>query len=695
MGYYDLEYCVDNMTTNTDFANMLQAFLTAQQNVAQEQQNMMRQFLTEQARARTTEHDRRASQAPAGPDMSDSDVDEHDDDYHVRDKGRLVSKYLKPDTFNGDMAKWDDWAFKLKRSINTMNRDVCRLMTIWESREEEIEEADNTSREFRQRSAELYDILCERCEGEALMIIRQVGDMEGIKAWQKLFHRYNPRTMARGLRMLSEVVNPQKAKSLTEVETLVSKWEDKVKRLEAQFQESVSDKMRMAIFTNMMPVAIQDYIYTHADKETKYQQLREKVQAMVNNKVSINTGPVPMDIGDVKGHDEDHHHHDHYDYYGAEDYEIDWIGEQCRNCGGYGHYARECPTKSKGKGKGFDKGKGKGLDKGKGKGKPTYNYDVKGGYGNFKGKGVKGKGKGYQGSCWNCGKVGHKASECNARAAYLVEEEDMEEQVEGVGGVWEVLVAGVAAEEAQRRARWGPMSRTTKATTTIGVRDCQTLGFAKPTVTGKTTTTTTPTSSTTRASRNTKNNTTTWAQIVAGGKTVYPPGLEKPCTKIHNRFEGLQVTDDYDVDEINEVHACDKHKWTRPSSMTFNVASVTKPLASAAQVVASGNRIVLDPRPEESFVENVRTGERMRLREQKGVYVFDVRYHDGEEGTITLDSGAGVSVWPKDMADYAAEMLPKKPNLKMVAANGTPIENYGRAKVVLRGRKPVFTGPSQ
>ena len=178
---------------------------------------------------------------------------------------------------------------------------------------------------------------------------------------------------------------------------------------------------------------------------------------------------------------------------------------------------------------------------------------------------------------------------------------------------------------------------------------------------------------------------------------MYPPGLEmrRPQTKTHNRFEELQVTDDYDVDEINEVRACDKQKWTRPSSMTFNVASVTKPLASAAQVVASGNRIVLDPRPDESFVENMKTGERMRLREQKGVYVFDVQYRGGEEGTITLDSGAGVSVWPQEMADYAAEMLPKKPNLRMVAANGTPIENYGRAKVVLRGRKPVFTGPSQ
>ena len=89
-------------------------------------------------------------------------------------------------------------------------------------------------------------------------------------------------------------------------------------------------------------------------------------------------------------------------------------------------------------------------------------------------------------------------------------------------------------------------------------------------------------------------------------------------------------------------------------------------------------------------------GERMRLREQKGVYVFDVKYQKGEEGTITLDSGAGVSVWPKEWAQYAAETMPKKPGLKMIAANGTPIENAGRAKVVLRGRKPPgFGGPSQ
>ena len=254
--------------TDDQFRALLQSFLTSQE-------SMMRNIFDAQKKEEAARRDRRASQAPDGPDMSDSD-DLEGGDVRTKDTGRLISKFIKQDAFAGDMAKWDDWSFKLKRSINTMNRDMCRLMTIWESKEDEIDENQHMSRDFQQRSAELYDILCERCDGEALMIIRQVNDMEGVRAWQRLFQRYNPRTMARGLRMLSEAVNPPKAKNLAEVETLVSRWEDRVKRLETQFQETISDKMRMAIFTNIMPVSIQDFIYTHADKDAKYVHLRER-----------------------------------------------------------------------------------------------------------------------------------------------------------------------------------------------------------------------------------------------------------------------------------------------------------------------------------------------------------------------------------------------------------------------------------
>ena len=35
------------------------------------------------------------------------------------------------------------------------------------------------------------------------------------------------------------------------------------------------------------------------------------------------------------------------------------------------------------------------------------------------------------------------------------------------------------------------------------------------------------------------------------------------------------------------------------------------------------------------------TGKRIGFRVEKGTFVFDVAFKDGEEGTITLDAGAG------------------------------------------------------
>ena len=137
------------------------------------------------------------------------------------------------------------------------------------------------------------------------MIVRSVHDMEGVKAWQRLFKKYNPRTMARGLRLLTETVNPSKVKDLTEIEAGITKWEEKCKMLAGQFGEKISDRMAMAILTNMMPSSIQDYMYTHADMDPKYEELKEKVRAMVSNKIANNMGPAPMDVGGVGGH------HDH------------------------------------------------------------------------------------------------------------------------------------------------------------------------------------------------------------------------------------------------------------------------------------------------------------------------------------------------------------------------------------------------
>ena len=82
---------------------------------------------------------------------------------------------------------------------------------------------------------------------------------------------------------------------------------------------------------------------------------------------------------------------------------------------------------------------------------------------------------------------------------------------------------------------------------------------------------------------------------------------------------------------------------TRESAIEFNVAEVRKPLASALRTVVAGNRVVLDS--DDSYVENRKTGERMKWKVKDGTYVFDVQYEDGEVDEFTSDSGAGVNVW--------------------------------------------------
>ena len=136
----------------------------------------------------------------------------------------------------------------------------------------------------------------------------------------------------------------------------------------------------------------------------------------------------------------------------------------------------------------------------------------------------------------------------------------------------------------------------------------------------------------------------------------------KQNVEVRNRFEVLAVETNKD------------RKMTRTSAIEFNVAEVPKPLASAARMVKSGNRVVLDQ--DGSFIENKSTGERMEVRVKDETFVFDVELTNGESEVITLDFGAVVHVWPRGRCEDVP-MMPKKEGLRMCAVNGTPNHELG------------------
>lgn len=531
-------------------------------------------------------------------------------------------KHVRVPGFEGLAAKFDDWAFAFKRTLRSVNRHAYDLLVRVEN-ETSVNE-DDIDLEFDSvdvhgYSAELYDIMCQACQGEALSIIRTVDDMKGLEAWAKLYKKFNPRTLARAIRLVGAVTNPPKVKELKDAEMMLDKWEEQAKTLKKDFGETFSDTVRIGIVTAMMPPSIQEYIYTTIGDKIDYDGTIQKIRAIVSNKVAMQDGPVAMDIGRVddmttpkmKAQEDYLWQQQQWNQQEQQQQEpseeVDAIANvQCHRCGGWGHMARECPT-AKGKGKGKGKAGHKGIGKGKG----------------FEGKGF--GGKGFGGKCYNCGEYGHRKAECPKSAASVDSEYIETASVESVWTIGEVSVQGddgnhhAKKEDVEKGEIWNKSE-------------------------------------------------------VLAEPSGYEPNPDKP-------------------EEMKDIGMIDGKEMTRQAQLEFNEANVRKPLASARFVAKAGNGIWLEENG--GYIENLATGEKMAVRVVNDVYVFDIEMDDGSADVVTLDSGAGCSVWPKGRHAGKSTMTARKKGVGMVAANGTPIEHYGQRRSALRAstsRRRILRG---
>ena len=109
--------------------------------------------------------------------------------------------------------------------------------------------------------------------------------------------------------------------------------------------------MQVAVLLSMCPEDIQSMVVQGAEPLDAYRPVRDRIRAPVDNKLAHFSSV--MDLAAVKS-DEDW-------WWSAETEELlAAVGKghhnlHCHNCGGKGHFSRDCPT-SKGKGKGKSAG---------------------------------------------------------------------------------------------------------------------------------------------------------------------------------------------------------------------------------------------------------------------------------------------------------------------------------------------------
>ena len=306
-----------------------------------------------------------------------------------RDTGAQTAKVIleekhfrRIEKFGGEAGKWQEWLFAVCVAVGSVSPDCILAM-------EDVTKQAGSIRDVamldavvkadvkKKFSAELFGVLCALTSGEANVVVRSIiqkgAGYCGFAALCALSQRFNPKTPARILQFLSTVLNPPSIKDVRLLERAVEEWEIKIGKLKVEFEEEFSDNVKVAIITGMVPRDLQDMIFQmgRAGEDLGYREVRDKVMSIASHRSQMAI-PTPMDIGYLGQQEQiwdgspDAEHG--WDF--SPDLDVDAVGKAgtCHRCGGWGHFARECPT-PEGKGqKGKGKEKGSGDPKGWGKG---------------------------------------------------------------------------------------------------------------------------------------------------------------------------------------------------------------------------------------------------------------------------------------------------------------------------------------
>ncbi len=113
--------------------------------------------------------------------------------------------------------QWTDWSYDLRIAMATMSPEMRRTIDVIQDMPQELDLASATALDPERaerinlplRSAELFQILVLKTDGEAKLLVKSVQGEDGLRAWQLLRKHYHRKTFAKAIKDHREVLYPR------------------------------------------------------------------------------------------------------------------------------------------------------------------------------------------------------------------------------------------------------------------------------------------------------------------------------------------------------------------------------------------------------------------------------------------------------------------------------------------------------